>query len=1469
MVASTKRLRRADATVHYFEADGYYARGDPVHRQASRWHGEAARALGLHGPVKPKRFAQVLQGFVPGTATRLGRLREGEHQHQPGLDVTFSAPKSVSVEALVYAPARTRARLLNAHDGAVREALDVLEGELLQTRGYDPETRRRPRVRAHGLVAATFRHIVSRNLDPQLHTHSVVANMTRDARKRWRSAEFTRIERSRKLLGAAYRAALQRRVEAMGYATVPTVIGGMPGFEIAGYPRGLLGAFSTRRRELLAYLSARGRRYSAAAAQQATLYTRRAKQAEPDREALGALWRERAAELGPGRDAQCVRGRGERAPGPCPRLSAHALVWRAMQHLEERHSVFGADALRAFALAHGAGGHGLDAIDAEVEALCRDGHLVEATARRTDRAFATARTLAAERRVLRALHEGLGAGAALADEAAVGARLGSGALNAGQREAVRVALLSPHRLVGVQGHAGTGKTTMLRELCALSDALVVGLAPSASAARVLERETGIAASTLQRFLTRYRDVGDGLATPGALAQARAALGGALVVLDESSMVSTVQMATLLRIADALGVARVVLVGDRRQLRAVEAGAPFALLQRAGMATAHMHEVLRQRDPALKAAVAHLIAERPGLALGELGTGVIELPGDEDEPEDPPLAAARLWLDLDAGAREGAALLAPTHAQRARINAAVREGLADEGVLHGPVLTIERYVNLYLTRAQKADVSQYREGDVAVFHAGVPPVRLRAGDACRVLGAQGAQVLLDHPDGKPRHIAPAGYIRYRLELFETETMALRAGDRVRWTRNAPDHGLVNGERERIAAIGAKRVRFASEDGRDYALSRSDAQLHHLDYAYSSTVHAAQGMTCDAVIAVLDADQGPITDQARFYVELTRARDNVVLLTTDREALIEALETQNAEALSALEAIGAQFAAPPVRAPAVLREKAVHWPALVRWRAFTETARRRGDSPFEAEGHEAVLAPILALAEGDGPPEGLPEALAGVLAEHGARERVEGVLGALDACLEARTARCEEAAAAGRTVTALAGHAAWGRGVESALGRARALRPEEIGRVEGAPKRLASTVAALERARGLDTRAAALLDDWNELCEGACARRRPFPHQRGYPALHRRMETLSREATHPGEVPPALARALAEHAALSAGREAVRQALRTLRETADARDALVDEAHADGEAVAQLPRYAWWGAGARAACTVARRVRDDAQRQDARWRGPGAALERLRLRLRELERALDFDARAAALLAHWRAHEARPGPTIPFYRKGYGALAARMQRLAGEAVRPADVPPALAGALARHHVLVAERDTVVRAYRAVRACIERRGALLDKAVKERRALTELDGHTRWHEDALQAMQGWDPRFSAVEPRYRAHWPALLGGQEQMAGACDALRDQLQCDERAEALRRDWNDHARRAREKRHDPFEGEAGARLGARLLDCVFRWKPITHSSANRSLIPLQADQSFRSMPITDSSLMPITFGVGTGTVGGV
>ena len=992
MVASVKRLRMAAATVEYFEADGYYARGDPEHRKASRWYGEGAKHCGLYNrTVTARAFAAVLEGYVPRTDIRLGRLRDGEHQHLPGIDITFSAPKSFSLEALVYAPPHTRARLLNAHDGAVRATLDFAERELLQTRGYDRTTRRRPRVAAHGVLAATFRHLTSRNLDPQVHTHSVIANMTRNADGDWRSAEFTALFRAKKLMGAYYRAELRRRVEAIGYATVRTLVGTVPGFEVAGYPKALLEQFSTRRRDLLAWLEARGLEYTPANAQQAVLATRRQK-TQPDRAELADLWQRRAAECPRARDPQAVRRRGASVP-PAP--SPLEIARRAVEHLAERSTLFTAYDLRGYALAYGGGRQTLAAIDAAIVELQRDRLLLEVPADGVDRAFTTRGAAAAEREVLRHMQDGRNAGHALADTDRVAAALAASPLNAGQRAAVETVLLEPHRVVGVQGYAGTGKTTMLREVARLAaGAPLLGLAPSTNAARVLRREAGIPTRTLQWFLVRHGDIADGTADDARLAEARAVHGGGLLVVDEASMIGTTAMVRLLRIAARVGVARVVLVGDRAQLRAVEAGQPFRLLQRAGMPTARMTELLRQRNPTLRTAVEHLIAERPALAIAELGTSVLEVGGSADPDAELAETMAALWLTLDTGTRERTLLLAPTHALRAEVHDVIRRRLADEGVLQGPTLTLDRYVNLHLTHAQKCELVHYREGDILVFHQRDYGIGLEAGDACHVVGTDGERVLLDLADGHVHRMRPDRRVRYRFELYETRTIELRAGDRIRWTRPHRGTGLEldNGARATVRAIGRRRVRFRADDGAEYALARADPQLHHLDHAYTSTVHGAQGLTADSVIAILRADHGPLVDLKTAYVELSRARDDAVLLTDDREALGAALDQRSGEECSALEALGvalpnpeatpptAPYALPAARTatPPPIVERPRLWAEAVPWWEFAEAARAQGEEPFAAVGSDRAIAPVLALTAD--PSVESPPGIAQIVSDH---------------------------------------------------------------------------------------------------------------------------------------------------------------------------------------------------------------------------------------------------------------------------------------------------------------------------------------------------------------------------------------------------------------------------------------------------------------------------------------------------------
>ena len=306
---------------------------------------------------------------------------------------------------------------------------------------------------------------------------------------------------------------------------------------------------------------------------------------------------------------------------------------------------------------------------------------------------------------------------------------------------------------------------------------------------------------------------------------REMFGGAVAVLDEASMVSTDQMRSLMRIAEGLGVARLVLVGDTRQLRAVDAGQPFRQLQQAGMTTATMDDILRQKNPALRQAVLAALAGEPAEAVEMLENGIVEVEHDELAEK-----AAETWLALDREARDGTLLLAPTHALREEINRTVRDALAEEGVLRGRTLTVDRLVNLGMTRAERGDVRNYREGDELVFNQDLLNYRLRKDEILTVTGVERDRVTLMHPDGGPRRIRPAGPVRYRFDVYETRPIEIRAGDRIRWTRNDRARTLINGEKAEVTEIARGRVRLLLEDGRAVSLAEDDPQLRHIDHAW---------------------------------------------------------------------------------------------------------------------------------------------------------------------------------------------------------------------------------------------------------------------------------------------------------------------------------------------------------------------------------------------------------------------------------------------------------------------------------------------------------------------------------------------------------------------------------------------------------------------------------------------------------------
>ena len=1177
MVATVVELASSAAALSYYEREGYYAKNDPEHRQASFWHGAAAGALGLRGHVHPRRFEELLSGEVPDKGIRLGRMREGEREHRPGWDLTFSAPKSVSLEALVVGDRR----VIRAHDEAVRATLDWIEAELLETRGWDPATGRRPRVKADGMAVAGFRHLTSRKQDPQLHTHCVLANMTRTESGAWRSVEPTRIRRSAKLAGAFYRNELARRLQALGMATVPTMVGRIPGFELAGYDRSFLVAFSGRRREILAYLEQRGLPYTPAVAQMAALHTRRRKR-DVGLAELVPKWRERARAFGLERDrmalapprpvdpetgarpeipplpppdlpANVIRNRkrapalphlprGDRAPrkgrragrpsappvlSKEPELGPLEAVARAVAHAGERQAVIPEAEIRATALGHAPGRWTLADIDAAIARLVREGELVETPRRGADRAFVTDRAVKAERRLLELARAGRGRAAAIAIPAEVDARLEGGRLTDGQREAVRTLLLATDAVVGVQGHAGSGKTTMLREVAALAgDRRVLGLAPSAAAARVLAREAGIETETLQRFLVRHADLSD----PVRLERARSELGCALIAVDEASMVDTVRMEALLTVAKTLGTARVALVGDTRQLRAVDAGQPFRLLQKAGMETAVMDEVLRQRDPGLRQAVRQSREGAPGAAIEGLGERVREAARGELGAE-----AGRRWLAMDPGDRAETAIMAPTHAIRRETNDAVRAGLEDEGALHGASLRIDRLVDRRLTRAQAADVRSWEPGDTVVFHRDA--YGCLEDDVCTVTAIEDGMVVLDAPGGE-RRFRPSGNSARWCRLHDTEEIEIRTGDRIRWTRNRMSRPgrrrrteLVNGGEAEVVAIEGRLVRFRHPDGRAFTLARNDVQLRHLDHAYCTTVHAAQGRTARSAIAVLES--AGAADQALFHVELSRASENFLLITDDRDGLVEALEGRPGSDDGALEALGIDPARPPVVDPEIFAELASDWRKLQR------RGEETGREPHALPGCAEIMARAAALSAIEDLPLDMRRMADTMLEGHERRIAEEREARDLAARVRAHWRRWPEigwaAKAKGCLPEEMPGHAAWRREGDALLEAARA-RPGEAGLREG--------IAAIERARLLDD-SGRFRRGWRALRDSALRDSVPELHCAGSDEIARLGERLDgAEGLDEGA-----ARAVAEWKEIHAGQAARAGAVRELSARAD--------------------------------------------------------------------------------------------------------------------------------------------------------------------------------------------------------------------------------------------------------------------------------------------------------------------------------
>jgi len=861
------------------ETQNYWSRDAQVH---SEWQGRLAQEWGLRDSVGAGEFARLSEGQHPENGVQLvkhqpAKTYDNEYgkeitsvEHRAGWDATFSAPKSVSLTALVGGDTRVRV----AHRESVRVALGELERYTQARIGniHAPETTAK-------FIAATFEHDTARPVDgyaaPQLHTHAVIFNMTERENGQTRALQERSLFQSQQYATSVYRSELAMRLQGMGYE-IERGKHGQP--EIKGYTQEYLDASSPRREQIKRHLQEIGRE-GAGAAQVAAHRTRDSKEIHSLEEVL-----QRHHELAAQHDHQAdrvVAQAREHTQIHAPRSekteqqTERQAVTYARNHVFERSAVQDERSILQAAISRSMAQATYEQVRHEFAQRVQRGEflVVGRVEGRAAPLYTTAEMVRMEQEIIGRMQSGNQR--TYSDPMLVSPSLRIATedrhteLSPAQREVVDDIFVIREKIIGLDGLAGTGKTTTLaviREGVEAEGYKVEGFAPTSRAAQKLA-EAGIETSTLQRHLARGEQPDTG--------EKR------LYVLDESSLASTRQMHEFIERLHARD--RVLLVGDTRQHEAVEAGRPFAQLQEAGMRTMRLEEIVRQKDPELKQAVEQLARGQVGAAIASLDRQgrVHEVKGYEERIT----AIAREY----AKSPESTLVVSPDNLSRTEINQRIHAELQSRGVVRRDEHSVPTLVpRQEMTGADRSWAQQYQVDDILRYSRSSRETGIAKGEHTRVKGidAQNNRLTVLRVDGSETTYDPRRQMG--VSVYREQEKPFSVGDRIQFTAPNQELKIANrelGTVENIVPDGAMRLKLDS--GRSINF---EPQRHpHLDHGYAVTSHSSQGQTAERVLIHVDTELAAkdLLNSRMAYVSVSRGQWDAQIFTNNREKLPQAL------------------------------------------------------------------------------------------------------------------------------------------------------------------------------------------------------------------------------------------------------------------------------------------------------------------------------------------------------------------------------------------------------------------------------------------------------------------------------------------------------------------------------------------------------------------------------------------------------
>jgi len=870
---SVSRPMTASHADHYFSKDDYYLSSQGT------WQGGSAVALGLSGSVQREEFRSLAEGKDPKTGETLVTPGPGG-EHRSGIDVTFSAPKSVSLLSLADE------RLREAHRAAVTHTLEYIESRYAQARATEDGVTRS--VATGNLAFAKFDHMTSRELDPQLHTHCFVFNLTQRPDGEWRALRNEPLFENQLFLGQVYRNELAREVGNLGYAI--TITDRAQGFfEIKGVPKELLDDFSKRREQVIERvqeLKASGEYSQAREAQLyeiAALGSRKEKE-ELSRETLLQRWNQTLQSKG-----WALEQLKENTIHEATKIKEHqpqkeeaqAYMRQAAGAVTEREAVFHRESVLEIGLKLSLGEKGVKELEQAYQQLQDDKAIKRLGQDKEGQdVFTTKEMLKIERAILDDVRQRQGTLEGM-DSNTVGHYLremkSQGAqLTPDQKQAIRTIAETKDAMVLVQGDAGTGKTAAMAHVKTIMEQegwSVRGLAFTGKAAAQLQQGSGIESQTVASFLNQVESI----------------KGRELWIVDEASMIGSKDLHGLLGLAKE-GQVKVVLVGDQKQFQSIEAGRMFSVLQDKGhVQTVMMAQTVRQRDEILRETV-HAISTKEidrAFALLEQKGRLVEIADRGERLK----AVAREYLNLQDQGKTALVLTALNH-DRVALNHQIRSELLLRGELSGGrTFQVLETTNLHPGWATKADA--YKPGQVIVTTGKVG--ELKAGTRLEILGVGPENKTLvgqvQEKNGSQRQVEiDLGKFSEKLSVFQRVERNFSEGDRIVFLKNDRQLGIQNGMVGKVEKLDDRgNAHVKTLEGRDirFNLEGGPRSYSYITHAYALTEYKSQGQTVDAVIWHTQAKDAfkEINTSNSFYVSITRAREDAKIITDSKGDLKE--------------------------------------------------------------------------------------------------------------------------------------------------------------------------------------------------------------------------------------------------------------------------------------------------------------------------------------------------------------------------------------------------------------------------------------------------------------------------------------------------------------------------------------------------------------------------------------------------------